>query len=105
MKLRSMRPRSMKYVAAAVVVVMALAACSDDDNGGSDSGSADETTTTTGPAVEGDLTVFAAASLTDAFTELGDAFEDANPGVTVEFNFAGSSALREQIIAGAPADV
>ncbi len=51
------------------------------------------------------LTVFAAASLTDAFTELGKTFEAANPGVTVTFNFAGSQALRTQIEEGAPADV
>ncbi len=51
------------------------------------------------------LTVFAAASLTDAFTEIGKEFEAANPGVTVTFNFAGSPALRTQIEEGAPADV
>jgi molybdate transport system substrate-binding protein len=51
------------------------------------------------------LTVFAAASLTDAFTEIGAAFEAANPGVTVVFNFAGSQALRTQIEEGAVADV
>jgi molybdate transport system substrate-binding protein len=51
------------------------------------------------------LTVFAAASLTDAFTELGENFELANPGVDVTFNFAGSQALRTQIEEGAPADV
>jgi molybdate transport system substrate-binding protein len=51
------------------------------------------------------LTVFAAASLTDAFTEIGKAFEAANAGVTVAFNFAGSQALRTQIEEGAPADV
>ncbi len=51
------------------------------------------------------LTVFAAASLTDAFTEIGKAFESANPSVTVTFNFAGSQALRTQIEEGAPADV
>lgn len=51
------------------------------------------------------LTVFAAASLTDAFTEIGKNYEDANPGVTVTFNFAGSQALRTQIEEGAPADV
>jgi molybdate transport system substrate-binding protein len=56
-------------------------------------------------AVDGSITVFAAASLTDAFTELGSAFEEANPGTTVEFNFGSSSSLREQILAGAPADV
>jgi molybdate transport system substrate-binding protein len=51
------------------------------------------------------LTVFAASSLTDAFTEIGKAFEAANPGVTVAFNFAGSQALRTQIEEGAPADI
>lgn len=51
------------------------------------------------------LNVFAAASLTDAFTEIGKNFEAANPGVTVTLNFAGSQALRTQIEEGAPADV
>lgn len=51
------------------------------------------------------LNVFAAASLTDAFTEIGKNFEAANAGVTVTFNFAGSPALRTQIEEGAPADV
>lgn len=51
------------------------------------------------------LTVFAAASLTAAFTELGKNFEAANPGVTVTFNFAGSQALLTQLEEGAPADV
>jgi molybdate transport system substrate-binding protein len=51
------------------------------------------------------LTVFAAASLTGSFTEIGKAFEAANPGVTVTLNFAGSQALRTQIEQGAAADV
>ena len=51
------------------------------------------------------LTVFAAASLTKTFTELGAAFEADHPGVTVSFNFAGSSDLVAQIQQGAPADV
>jgi len=51
------------------------------------------------------ITVFAAASLTDAFDELGAAFEDVHPDVTVDFNYDGSSSLRDQILAGAPADV
>jgi molybdate transport system substrate-binding protein len=51
------------------------------------------------------LTVFAAASLTDAFSEIGMSFEAANPGVAVIFNFAGSQALRTQIEEGAPVDV
>lgn len=51
------------------------------------------------------VTVFAAASLVDAFTEIGAAFEAANPGSTVEFNFASSSDLANQIVEGASADV
>jgi molybdate transport system substrate-binding protein len=51
------------------------------------------------------LTVFAAASLTDAFEEIADAFETENAGVEVLFNFAGSSDLAAQLVEGAPADV
>ena len=51
------------------------------------------------------ITVSAAASLSEAFTEIGEAFEQRNPDVTVRFNFAGSSTLAEQINAGAPVDV
>jgi molybdate transport system substrate-binding protein len=52
-----------------------------------------------------ELTVFAAASLMDAFTEIGKNFETANPGATVTFNFAGSQQLAQQIGQGAPVDV
>jgi molybdate transport system substrate-binding protein len=51
------------------------------------------------------LTVFTAASLTASFTEIGKAFEAANPGVTVTFNFAGTQALATQLTQGASADV
>jgi molybdate transport system substrate-binding protein len=51
------------------------------------------------------LTVYAAASLTDAFRELGRALEAEHPGLTVQFNFAGSQQLALQIEQGAPADV
>ncbi len=51
------------------------------------------------------LTVFAAASLTESFTEIGKQFEAANPGVKVTFNFAGSQQLRAQLDQGARADV
>lgn len=57
-------------------------------------------------AVEGrTLTIYAAASLSDAFREIGTAFESTHPGVTVVFNFGGSQNLRTQIEQGAPADV
>ena len=51
------------------------------------------------------LWVFAASSLTDAFTEIADAFENANPDIEVQTQFAGSSQLAAQIASGAPADV
>ena len=57
------------------------------------------------PAKAASLTVFAAASLTDAFTEIGAAYEVANPGMRVMFSFAGSQTLRTQIEAGAAVDV
>ena len=51
------------------------------------------------------LNVFAAASLTEPFGEIGKVFEAEHPGVTAVFNFAGSQQLAQQINAGAPADV
>ncbi|OWY83425.1 MULTISPECIES: molybdate ABC transporter substrate-binding protein [Rhodococcus] len=51
------------------------------------------------------LTVYAAASLRAPFTEIAERFEEANPGVTVELSFAGSSDLETQLEQGAPADV
>lgn len=51
------------------------------------------------------LTVSAAASLTNAFKEIGPAFEKKYPGCKVEFNFAASGVLLQQIIQGAPVDV
>lgn len=51
------------------------------------------------------VTVFAAASLTEAFTALGKTFEQQHSGVTVRFNFAGSQVLATQMEQGARADV
>ena len=53
----------------------------------------------------GDLTVSAAASLTNAFRKLGPAFGAQNPGKTAVLDFAASDALLAQIAKGAPADV
>jgi molybdate transport system substrate-binding protein len=85
----------MKHVVASILVlsVIFLAAC------GTPAASSS-------PAQEhATLTVFAAASLTDAFNEIGKAFQAAHPGATIKFNFAGSQTLRTQIEQGAPADV
>jgi len=57
------------------------------------------------PVPTGTITVSAAASLTDVFPVIAKAFMKKYPGTSVKFNFAGSSALVQQIIAGAPVDV
>ena len=90
-------------VVASVALGSALLACGGDENGSPSPGATVVPAGTT--AVSGNITVFAAASLTDAFTDIGAAFEAANPQAKVTFNFAASSALVTQLIEGAPADV
>lgn len=87
------RSRRLAVVAAGLAL---LAGACGDDGGGADP---------TGDGPSGGVLVFAAASLTDAFTEVEAAFEAAHPDVDVQLNLAGSSALREQILEGAPVDV
>jgi molybdate transport system substrate-binding protein len=109
---RGMRLRALLLGPAALALAASLATCGDDDGG---SGTATTTTaaaTGTRPAsptsaakATGDLTVFAAASLTDAFDDIGKSFEADNPGAEVTFNFAASSALVSQVNEGAPVDV
>ncbi|MFS2292350.1 MAG: molybdate ABC transporter substrate-binding protein [Actinomadura sp.] len=79
-------------LAAASLTAVLAAGCGEVGDGGAGAGG--ET-----------LTVFAAASLTEVFTALGETFEDAHPGVRVRFGFGGSSTLAQQITQGAPADV
>lgn len=57
------------------------------------------------PCPGAEITVSAAASLADAFTEMKSAFEKEHPGVKINTNFAASNPLLRQIIAGSPADV
>ena len=97
MKVLSMRAPAGALVLMALALV-GVVACGDDDAGEAAGGSG-------AGDLQGSITVFAAASLTDAFDEVGSAFEDANPGVSVDFSYDGSSSLRDQILAGAPADV
>jgi molybdate transport system substrate-binding protein len=81
----------------AAVTVLALAGCG--GSPGTKAASSDPGKLT------GTLTVFAAASLTGVFTDLGNQLHKANPDLQVKFNFAGSDALATQIDQGAPADV
>jgi molybdate transport system substrate-binding protein len=57
------------------------------------------------PRIQGELTIFRAASLTDAFKEMAAQIKQANPGTKLTFNFAGSPMLRTQLAQGARADV
>jgi molybdate transport system substrate-binding protein len=57
------------------------------------------------PGLSGTLTVLAAASLTGAFTKIGDQLHARNPDLDVRFSFAGTPTLVTQIQQGAPADV
>jgi molybdate transport system substrate-binding protein len=84
-----------------IVAAVFLAAC-----GSSPSTAATSPAATPSPiALSGNVSVFAAASLTASFTALGSSFQTTNPGVTVKFNFAGTPTLVTQIEQGAPADV
>src|SRR5262249_34866735 len=81
---------------AAGLATVAAAGCSSSNTTTPSSGSSPST---------GTITVFAAASLTETFTQLGKQFQSAHPGDTVKFSFRPSSGLATQITSGAPADV
>jgi molybdate transport system substrate-binding protein len=57
------------------------------------------------PRIQGEITIFSAASLTDAFKEMANQIAQANPSAKLTFNFAGSPTLRTQLAQGARADV
>ena len=84
---------------AAAALALAAAGC-----GGSAGTAAGDASSTPG-AVQGDVTVFAAASLTGAFQQIAEDVERAHPGTSITLNLGASSALAQQIVAGAPADV
>jgi molybdate transport system substrate-binding protein len=84
--------RDAKWVGLVLVVVLLVGAC------GSGSGSPGSSTSKT-------ITVLAASSLTEAFTQIGKDFQTKNAGSTVTFSFGSSATLATQITQGAPADV
>lgn len=96
----------MKHAATAVVLALALAGCAPAGQQGQ-AGQAGQGNTGDGGAAgpAGTVTVFAAASLKAALTEIAGKFEADNPGTDVKLSFAGSADLATQISQGAPADV
>jgi molybdate transport system substrate-binding protein len=98
---RSARP--LVLIGAAVVAVLVLGGCSSSPSSDASTTASASSSRSAGPT--GDITVFAAASLQQTFTDLGKRYEAAHPGTTIAFSFAGSSDLVTQIQAGAPADV
>ncbi|MFG2575714.1 molybdate ABC transporter substrate-binding protein [Streptomyces sp. NPDC048481] len=103
---RRSRPtrRTLRAAGTCVAALLVLSACSSSGSGsagksdGSGSASASD-------ELSGTITVFAAASLKESFTTLGEKFEKAHPGTKVAFSFGGSDTLAASITAGAPADV
>ena len=81
-------------VALFLVTALAATACGGSSSGGSSGGPSG-----------GTLYVDAAASLTNAFTQLAQTYQGAHPGWTVKLNFDGSDVLEAQILQHAPADV
>ena len=117
---RMARPALLAALLFAVLLSAVAAACGDDSNSAtptqpagtasvaasaSSSAHASSTAAPTKAQLSGSITVFAAASLNDAFNAIAKQFESENPGTKVTFSFAGSSALAIQINQGAPADV
>ncbi|HZQ87290.1 MAG TPA: molybdate ABC transporter substrate-binding protein [Acidimicrobiales bacterium] len=104
-----------RWLALAAAVPLALGACSStsSSSAGAPATTATILTTattaagapTTTAALTGSLNVFAAASLTGAFTAAKAAFATSDPSLSLTFNFAGSNTLVTQIQQGAPADV
>jgi molybdate transport system substrate-binding protein len=93
--------KSLIFVVLSIVLGLLLSACG---------GSAEPQGAAPSPGTEssssgGAITVLAAASLTEAFNQIGKDFEAKNPGSKVTFSFGSSATLATQIVQGAPADV
>lgn len=85
---------STRLLALVLLGMLIVSACGGGNTSSSDDGE-----------LSGKVTVFAAASLQESFTDLKKDFERKHPDVDVKLNFAGSSQLARQIVRGAPADV
>ena len=95
--------RSVRIAAAFAAVAASVSACS--SSSPSRTAATNPTTPTTSAPLTGSLNVFGAASLTAAFNAAKTTLTASNPGLTITYNFAGTSTLVSQIEQGAPADV
>lgn len=98
---RGPRRRVAVLIALLCTAIVPLAGCAPDG----DVPALGDSATAGGGDLTGTLTVFAAASLTDVVTEFADQLEEQNPALEVVLVGGGSSALAQQLLAGAPADV
>ncbi len=95
-----------QVVGAGAAALLALSACSSSsDSGSSPKSDSSSSSSSSAEKLSGTVTVFAAASLKESFTTLGQEFEKQHPGTKVTFNFGGSDTLAASITGGAPADV
>jgi molybdate transport system substrate-binding protein len=93
---RGWRMTQRRWGALVAVIAVAVGGCGgDDDESGSDGASPSTST--------GELQVYADESLTEAFTQIGQAFEDEHEGIVPKFTFEVTDSLVQQISAGAPA--
>lgn len=94
-------------LALALVPALALVGCTGAGGapGASGGPSSAAPSSPAGAALTGEVTVLAAASLTGTVAELVETFEAEHPGASVTVSSGGSSALAQQVVAGAPADL
>jgi molybdate transport system substrate-binding protein len=94
--------RSTLTVAVGATAALLLAGCG---SSGAPTAAKPSASKSSSAALSGTVNVFAAASLKEAFTKLGQQFQSTHTGVKIVFNFGPSSGLATQITQGAPADV
>ncbi|WFB55866.1 molybdate ABC transporter substrate-binding protein [Paenibacillus sp. BR1-192] len=100
------KPAKISVVLSLVLsMILVMAGCGTAAKDHTDSQAADKSTTTLAAAETVELTVSAAASMTDALKEIQEDYKTKNPNITLNFNFGASGALQQQIEQGAPADL
>lgn len=100
------KPAKISVVLSLVLsMILVMAGCGTAAKDHTDSQAADKSTPTLAAAETVELTVSAAASMTDALKEIQEDYKTKNPNITLNFNFGASGALQQQIEQGAPADL